>query len=384
MERGIAEIRVTAPRKLSRDGVHRVSASVDGEELWFESAECELYPAPELFATALLPIAAAGGGRLAIEAGLDPVWTRNAARVLRVWREWWDTPGELDAVLAPAGGDPAAVPTRAPAVGVGLCFTLGVDSFYSLLRSGHRVDRLVIAEGYDVPLGDRPRMDAIRASLAEVSDSTGSSVAVVRTNLREHHVGTTMNWTRGHGGAIAALGHACSAEVGELLVSATKPYVADLPWGSHWRTDPGWSSSGLRVTHLGAEVRRTDKIAALADEPLVQRHLRVCWENRAPTGNCCECEKCVRTMLILKANRRLDRFSAFGDRGSLAERVDALWPVIPDVVPMYRIALEGIDDRRLRAAVEGLIARSEGEQPEAPGLASRLRRAALRLRAGRA
>jgi hypothetical protein len=357
MERGIEEIRVTAPRKLSRNGLDRVSASVNGEELFFESAEIELVPVAELFATALLPLAAFAGTRLNIDAALDPLWMRNADRVMRVWNRWWRTPGELVSVLVARADGSVAASRRAPEPRTGLCFTLGVDSFHSLLRSGHRVDGLLFAEGYDMALGDSARSAAVRASLEEVARATGAAPAVIRTNLREHPVGRGADWGRTHGGAVAALGHAAADTVGELLIASTKPYFADAPWGSHWETDPGWSSSRVRVIHVGAELRRNDKLAQLLDERLVQRHLRVCWENRAPTGNCGECEKCLRTMLILTAHDRLTDFPVFPRREPLSAQLDALPSLPPYLIPVYAAELQRLD-RPLRRSVERLIGRS--------------------------
>jgi hypothetical protein len=350
-----------------------VVASVNGEDLFFESDEAKLDVAPEAFASALLPDAVDAGVRLVSEAPLDPVWMGNTARVLRVWNGWWGTPAQAEAVLvaAPDGRDHAP-PPRAD---VALCFTLGVDSFYTLLRTPWNVRRLIVAHGYDVKLGDETRMAAIRASLEQVARATGASPVIVRTNLREHPAVGWENWPRTHGGPIAALGHVCRDAIGELLISSTKPYHADAPWGSHWKTDPGWSSARVRISHVGAERRRNDKLAAMLDEPLVQRHLRVCWENRAPTGNCGECEKCLRTMVVIESYGRLDEFPVFPNRTSLAARIDALPAAIPDVVPVYRTALARIRDRRLRTAVERLINRTLPSPPP-----SRLRRAVDRIR----
>jgi hypothetical protein len=115
------------------------------------------------------------------------------------------------------------------------------------------------------------------------------------------------------------------------------------------------------VTHLGAELRRNLKLEALLDEPLVQRHLRVCWENRAAKGNCGECEKCVRTMVILAGHERLGDFSAFPE-GDLVERVEALGATDPSFFPIWVTALERMRDRRLRRAVRRLMRRSEPQQ----------------------
>lgn len=342
---------------------------MDDVELFFESPDVGLSDVPEVFASALLPVAVGRNARLIMDSPPDQQWQRNVERVLAVWHAWWGTAPRLSEILVAGRAGTRRPIAFSPAAGVALCFSLGVDGFYSLLRSGREVDYLLLAEGFDIPLGDRPRIAAAESSLREVALQKGLRPAVVRTNLREHpSCQRKMRWgLRAHGGALAALGHACTRVVRELLISATKPYSAGAPWGSHWETDPGWSSSRLGVTHLGAERRRNDKLTAIQDEPLVRRHLRVCWENRTAAGNCGECEKCVRTMLILGVNGRLAEFPAFPNDGSLTARIESVDRIRPASSPIYLAALEKADDSELRAAVGRLMQRSGVPSPVADG-----------------
>ncbi len=334
----------------------RIAARVDAEDLWFESADASLGAAPEAIASALLPIAILRERRLEFADPLDPSWLENVAGVLRTWNRWWGTPADLDAVLSAQAGSRA---NAGPTPGTALCFTLGVDSFHTLLRSGRTIDRLVTAAGYDFPASDSRRLTAIRESLAVVEQVTGTPSVVVRSNLRDHRLSVDRDWGRSHGGALAALGHLQDGGIGTLVISSTKPYFADRPWGSHWDTDPGWSSGRIRIEHVGADLRRNAKLAAIAGEPLVQEHLRVCWENRAPSGNCGRCEKCVRTMLILASIGRLGEFSVFPTSGSLREVVDGVERIEPDSIPVYETTMRSLRGWRLRRAVGRLVDRSQ-------------------------
>ena len=62
---------------------------------------------------------------------------------------------------------------------------------------------------------------------------------------------------------------------------------------------------------------RAGKLEMMADSPLVQKHLRVCFsipEFDPHTGsiiNCGECEKCVRTLVGLIILGKLEKFTAF-------------------------------------------------------------------------
>lgn len=63
--------------------------------------------------------------------------------------------------------------------------------------------------------------------------------------------------------------------------------------------DRCWSSGAVTVATGSPGVPRLEKVAAIANEPLVHSHLRVCRENRSAALNCGECEKCVRTQVQL-------------------------------------------------------------------------------------
>lgn len=372
-------MRVTGIQTGRRGEWSRVSASVDGQELYFEATGATLAGSPEGFACALVPVAALGGLRIALDAPVDPDWLAGVDNLLQIWSQWWRTPGRVGKVLTCTSPGPAAGPPG-EAGPASLCFSLGVDSFYSVLRSGRRIDRLVFVEGYDVRLADAGRLAAIASSLAAVSAATGAPLIRIRTNLRDHPAYGRTGWSRSHGGALAAIGHFLGP--GELLVSSTKPATSTDPWGSHWMTDPLWSSGRVRIVHVGAERRRGEKLAALLDEPLVQRHLRVCWEHHGPEGNCGRCEKCLRTMLVLHAHGRLADFPVFSPAEPLADLVERI-PSVPGIlVPGYLRAAAAMPRDPVQAAVVRLLERSQPAPSPQAGARSAWHSLARRLGGG--
>jgi hypothetical protein len=325
-------------------------------DAWFESPDLSLEAVPEAFGSAFLLPAAARGCALAFAEPVSAVWMSGAGTLLEILERWWGY--SADAPSGPLRPDhPARRPIRSDRTA--LCFSGGVDSFYSLLRRPGGVDLIVAGQGLDIPLADSDRMAGFEASARAVARTLGIGCAIVRTNLREHPDFTHVSWERTHGGALAGIGHALGSAVDRLVISSSAARTEVHPWGSHWETDPLWGTGRLAVEHFGDSIRRGEKLAAIGNEPLVQQHLRVCWENRAGTVNCSRCEKCIRTEVVLAMYGMLDRFEVFESPATLAERIAAVRriPVRPSMIP-YRRALTSGLDREVARAVRALLLRS--------------------------
>ena len=347
---------VGTPRVLaSPDGV-RVLAPVGGREVWFESADVDLVPTPEAFTSAFLIPAAAHGRALAIEPPVSGIWMTGATEALAVASRWWGYEAGT-----PEGATRADLTIRRPnrRDRTALCFSGGVDSFYSLLRRPGGADLIVAGHGLDIPLADTGRMVRFEASVRDVARSLGIASAIVRTNLREHPDFSGVSWERTHGGALAGIGHLLGEAASRLVISSSAARADAHPWGSHWELDPHWSTGRLTIEHFGDSIRRGEKLASLGNEPLVRKHLRVCWANGGERLNCSRCEKCIRTEVVLAMYGMLDRFEVFDTPGTLAERVAGV-PAIPArylMIP-YRRALKSGLDRDVARAVRALLLRS--------------------------
>ena len=345
-------LRVSAPVVARDADGWRVVATVDGAPLWFASPDVPLEPSAEAYASAVLPTAFEQGRAVEIVAPLSAAYRASAQEVATIAGPWW---GWTAAGLEGRGQAPAGV--RRP--GAALAFSGGVDSFYSLLRGSRTVDVVVSAHGFDIDVEDIARWAAWEDSFREIAAATGTRAVVVRTNLRHHPVSTAISWERSHGGALAALGHLLSGEVGTLVIAASSfPADPDYPWGTHPRLDPCWSSDRLAIAQSGAAHYRAMKLYMIAGEPLVQRHLRVCWENRSPMLNCGECEKCVRTQIGLEVSGRLGEFAVFAPGPPLVERIDALPPLARWTVRIYQELLRGGPSPDVSLAVQRLIERT--------------------------
>lgn len=359
---------ITSLRRECRDETWRVTATVGDHPLWFECDDTELTPCPEAFLATFFIPALHLGKQLTIDARVNPAWVDQTTRLLPIYHRWWGYPSvhpASDSSTTRPAPDRPGLPSQQPAPQqVAQCFTGGVDSFFSLLRESRDPEYLLYVHGYDIPIGDTQRAEAFQSSLRDVAQAMGITPILMRTNMRQHPIFGRVSWERTHGAALAAAGMLIAGHIDSLVIPSSYAYENATPWGSHWDTDPLWAAPDhLRIIHDDATLNRRDKILALAPEPLVQRHLRVCWRNLAPTGNCSRCEKCLRTMATLEVGGHLaDYHRVFDVDTPLSKRLDAVsalprhlmfvWKDLAtrDVAPPTRAAIHRLLHRSERAA----------------------------------
>jgi hypothetical protein len=335
----------------------RISCVVDGMEVWFESTDVSLSASPEAVASAFWIPCLRSGIQLEIEQPVCATWKSNVEQLAAIVSRNWAVPAAR--ILAPAATPGTAGITkpapRSPATAQ--FFTGGVDSFYVLLRCEPRAEYLVYVHGFDIPLADAARFEHAHRSLLEVAKATGTRLCVVRTNLRHHPVLNSISWEDSHGGSLVAAAHAMVSHIGAITIPPSWPAWMNKPWGTHWELDPLWSSSLLEVKHGDASLYRSDRLRAIADERVVQEHLRVCWENRKPVGNCSECEKCIRAMVVLQQSGRLERYSSVFDVSiPVWQRIDRL-PYVRTMMAFEECLRRNVEPE-LAAAIKRLRRRS--------------------------
>jgi hypothetical protein len=351
-------------------GSRRVEAVVDGVAVTVTSDKLPLADVPEAWITAFSLAAARAEARLAVDRTVDPTWRAAADANVATTSGWWGGAPHL-ALDAPEPADRAAWrrrirprpkrghPKSNRSTGRALCFTGGVDSFFSLLRDRHGPSHLLYVVGFDVDLDDTERADRVVALVHEVARARRLTPLIVRTDLRAHPRFASISWEQTHGAAIAAIGLLLSPSIGAVTIPPS--YASDrlIPWGSRPDLDPRWSVPGrTEIEHGDATERRLDRVAAIAHDPLAQQHLRVCWQNDGSALNCGRCEKCLRTMAMLAGVGVLDDCRTFPPRSELPERLAALDGLSAGHVPMWQDLLAIELRAEERAAVEALIERS--------------------------
>jgi hypothetical protein len=334
---------------------HDLQVMLDGASLRVYSERTSLTLSAEALGSAFL-LPAASMGRAIAGDSVDAAWLAGAQRILDLAHTWWGWPVRSPRFTPRSGEIPALAPT-------GLAFSLGVDSFYSCFFADPQPDLLILAGGYDVPFERLDVLARMQDSVAEVAAATCKDWTMIATNLRQHGLYRRTSWDVTHGGALAFLGHLLNEHIGTLLISASFEENHLGPWGSHPDLDPLWSSSRVRVRHIGQEVTRSEKFRRLMRHavaaPLVRRHLRVCWEFPSDKGNCGRCHKCVMTRISLHRDMPGIQLETMPETVPLAEAIESLPPITNNLTLNFRRELLGCPDPRVEKALRDLIRRSE-------------------------
>ncbi|HYI80926.1 MAG TPA: hypothetical protein VEW67_08720 [Thermoleophilaceae bacterium] len=304
-----------------RSGPGELSFDVDvcgiEQTIWFKTDAPVTPNADAVLATCLLP-AALWGGTLDIDAPISPRLLRSQTEfqaIQRMWSRQWDYGllplGEID-VRAPARASIEAAPGR----GVATFFSGGVDS-WSVVSEHPEVTHLVFVRGLD--LVERPTafVDEVERRLRAAATDLGKTLYVVDTNIRELS-DRLLPWDIYFASPLAAVALLLAPLFERFLVTGDADYETTVGQGVDPLVDHLWSTEQLEIAHACGRFSRVERTRLIADDPVAQRALRVCWENRDGAYNCGRCRKCLSTMITLEALGKREPFSAFPPRLDLA------------------------------------------------------------------
>lgn len=272
---------------------------ITGGELWLES-EVPLSDS-SFWTVPLRLVEAVAQGKPAELGSISPLLAKNLPTLRDIYAAWIENGVAVSIVCEPTLRDDM------PGKGVSLFFSGGVDSFHSLVKHCEEIDQLILVHGFDIPLDETKAFVAAEAQVRKAAQMFNKRLIVVRTNLHwdePESSGARKNrvpcaWRLYHGAAMAAVAYGLAPVHRKVFIASTYSYATLCQCGSHPLLDPLWSMETLEVIHDGGEAR-LEKLRALAQHPEVLQLLRVCWEEFSQS-NCGRCEKCVRTMLGLRA-----------------------------------------------------------------------------------
>lgn len=283
-------------------------------DLWFQYPE---WSRPYLsvengdpFVAALLVAAMRTSERLAVSAPVSPRLLEALPEIQAIYAAF-DRRAHRIAVEAELRN--GAMLAAAGPRNIGLFFSLGVDSFYSLLKNlgdqsaGQTVTHLISVQGFDAidEEADTGFAPVMLANLRRVAAETQTTLFPVQTNIRRV-TAWLAPWTIVHGGAMAAVALALDGLFERVLIAASASYDVLAPWGTHPLLDPLWSTESMTVVHDGCEMDTIDKTWFNTRSDLFLDTVRVC-PGYGAEYNCGRCLKCVRTTIDLWQSGRLDR-----------------------------------------------------------------------------
>lgn len=300
------------------------------EEYWFE-VPCiyseALSASGNPWLVFLLPLAVTLGEPLRIELPVDRTLLRNVHELMLVWHQWYR---DLNAIKIDAQICECLPPRNFAKTAA--FFSGGVDGLFTLLSHevdesawAGKIDDLLLIRGFDIPLDNVEAFDRLSRRLMKVSDKLGKSLVCISTNLRENRF-KEADWGKlSHGGALASCGLALENRYSEIFIGSTGGYYDLDYWGSHVITDPLLSTSSVQVRNDGGGYTRLEKTRFVADFELAREMLHVCYHDKSD-DNCCECEKCIRTMAALECLGKLSEFQTFKRRPFDARMIESfLW-----------------------------------------------------------
>jgi len=243
------------------------------------------------------------------------------------------------------------------AKGVSLFFSGGVDSFYSLIRHRDEIDNLVLIHGFDIPLAETKTFELALEQARDAARLFSKRLIVIRTNLHWEESSLykdapriPFGWGMYGGAALAAVAYALAPNHGKIYIASGYSYADMQPCGTSPLLDPLWSTEAVKIVHDDGQTRM-DKLRILVQHFEVLEMLRVCWENLG-VNNCGLCEKCIRTMLGLRA-LGVDHCAAFPD--TLTLKLVRSQSLNHSAVPLWRELLCADLPPDLHAAVRSAV-----------------------------
>jgi hypothetical protein len=311
------------------------------------------------FAVAMLVPAMLQGEPLQITPPLSPRLHFHLPRIRDIFHAWHPTMTRSPIEASPDATDAAPAARRAATF-----FSGGVDSFFTLLRyrPGREslpapLSHIIFMRGLEKPLDFLRGVEASEKLVETIAATARVGCIVGESNLRTYFDADWLNLYAGSGLAAAAL--SLSGGFSHVCIPSTYSYRYPVVSGSTPLVDQRYSNERVQVVHDGAELSRAEKLARIIewDRELVLNHLRVCVMNFGGAYNCCECRKCVRTLMPLKALGVLDAATTFPNRSTEKWEEVATEDSLPFVEENLEFAQAHNGDPALTALLERIVLR---------------------------
>ena len=205
---------------------------------------------------------------------------------------------------------------------VGALFSGGVDATNTLVQHINEKPILLTLWGSDIKLDDEIGWKKVAEHHIIVAKEYNLEYSFIKTNFRTFLNEIALSdhvWNKGnrewwhdfqHGigilGHIAPIAYLKKMEI-VYIASSSTPASKNFICASDPTIDNYLKYTNCRVIHDGYEFTRQDKVHNICEFAKNNKKknipLRVCWESSGGE-NCCECEKCYRTIIEIIAEKR--------------------------------------------------------------------------------
>ena len=219
-------------------------------------------------------------------------------------------------------------------------FSGGVDAFNTLVKHAEEKPTLITLWGSDVKLWDEEGWKKVENHIISTATAFGIDYVTVKSEFRTYFVDLPLNiavkksgdgWWHGFQHGIGIISHAApiAFALGKNIVYFASSFTASDKGKVTCASDPTIDNHvrfvGTKVVHDGYEYARQDKIHNIVDYTKntgTDVSLRVCWQSTGGS-NCCNCEKCWRTILGIYAEGQNPKDYGFNydDFGKLCRKI---------------------------------------------------------------
>ncbi|HET6999507.1 MAG TPA: hypothetical protein VFI03_13085 [Solirubrobacterales bacterium] len=273
------------------------------KRVWLRSETAVTPPPDPALAASLMLAMSNGGGTLTMRERVSPRLLRRQREYQAIqctWSRAWSLGEEpLREVEVSA---PPRSPAERPRGRVAAFFSGGVDSWSTVLDNPDVTD-LIFVRGHDLisRVADHQALaDEVEKRLRGAAAELGLPLHVVDTNLRELS-DPIMRWEPYNPSLLAAVALFFEPLFERVLIATDTDHETQPPLGTARLVDHLWSTEQLEVVDDGGRFNREQRLRRIVSHPVVQKTLRVCWENPGGAYNCGRCRKCMMTMISLEA-----------------------------------------------------------------------------------
>jgi 7-cyano-7-deazaguanine synthase in queuosine biosynthesis len=326
---------------------------------------------------------------LEIQAPVSPELLERVGCAQEIWSHLGEFEGHLPVpVEAPVRGPGPPPALSDPSRPWAAAFSSGVDAFDVALQHRDRLAHLVTVHGITQLRVDPDDLAVTTEWLHAGARAVGLPLIEVSTNYRSLLVERLgCRWDYAFVLSKYGLAHFLHPHVGGLLIAAESDYRDVLRMRPTSKYNPlldePTSSHDVRIRIGGLTRSRLEKLRGLCEHPQILDALWVCHQ-RYVTGysggrNCGTCEKCIRTLTMLRLLRRDEDCTAFDrpfDLETLRKVRIPAGAYSPSRRLFYRQMLAAArgrkDARDVAAALEDVVQRFPASDPLAPALADAL------------